>query len=181
MEKHQVLLAIVLGLLGANLVIAFGSFGEKPKKRAAAPSYSIGQNIDVSLTLVSTDAKALACASADEIDGRHCELESSSPVKAWSKPLSKELPIEARVLAPYKTTEDVMFLIPGLFHEPALIERLKIDPPVFGVEHARFTANCKMRIVGKMPKVTVRWAPSGPYYPASQVFVGTVSGCTIST
>lgn len=180
-EKHHVLLAIVLGLLGANLVIAFGPSASKPKKRAATPSYSVGQSIDVAITLVSTDSKALACASSEEIDGRHCELESSSPVKAWSKSLSKELPPEERVLAPYKTTDDVMFLIPGLFSEPALVERLKVDPPVFGIEHARFTANCKMRIVGKMSALTVRWAPTGPYYPASNVFVGTVSGCTIST
>lgn len=180
-EKNNILLAIVLGLLGANLVVYWTSQNTKaPRKSPPAVTYAVGQEIDVAITLVSTDAKALACASASEVAGRHCELEASNPERAWSKSLSQELPAEQRVLAPYKTTEDLMFLIPGLFSEPALIERLKIDPPVFGIEHSRFTAHCKLRILGKVPKLTVRWAPSGPWYPATNVFVGSASDCTVS-
>lgn len=181
MEKHNLLLALVLGLLGANTIVLLGSpTAPPPKKKPSGPTYSIGQEIDVAITLVSTDAKALACASRDAVDGRHCELESSRPEKAWSKPVGQELPREQQILAPYKTTDDVMFLIPGLFSQPALVERLEIDPPVFGIEHNRFNAHCKLKILGKMPKLDVRWAPEGPWYPATNVFVGTASGCTVS-
>lgn len=180
-EKHNILLAIVLGLLGANLIVLAQPSASPARKKPPAPTYSIGQEIDAAITLVSTDAKALACASSEEIAGRHCEFEPSRPPKPWSKALSTELPEEPRrVLAPYKTTEDAMFLIPGLFSEPALVERLRIDPPVFGVEHSRFSAHCKLRIVGKMSKLDVRWAPSGPWYPATNVFIATASGCTLS-
>ena len=50
------------------------------------------------------------------------------------------------VVAPYKTTDDVMFLVPGLFSDPALQKRLEIDPPKFELEHMRFVAHCKMRL-----------------------------------
>lgn len=179
-EKHKILLAIVLGLLGANLIVLLSPSSPAAKKKPRPPSYSIGQEIDAAITLVSTDSKALACASTEEIDGRHCELEAPNPAKPWDKPLAKELPPRERVLAPYKTTSDVMFLIPGLFSQPALVERLEIDPPVFGIEHTRFNAHCKLRIVGKMSKLDVRWAPNGPWYPATNVFVATASGCTLS-
>lgn len=180
MEKHNVLLAIVLGLLGANLVVLTSASAPPSRKASRPPSYSIGQELEAAITLVSTDAKALACASKEEIDGRHCAFEGLNPATPWTKPLSQELSEEERVLAPYKTTNDVMFLIPGLFSEPALVERLKVDPPIFGIEHTRFNAHCRLKVVGKAAKLDVRWAPNGPWHPATNVFVATASGCTVS-
>lgn len=180
METRKILLAIVIGLLGADLIYMLGAPAEQGRpKPPPTPTYKIGQELETDITLVSTDARALACASDEEIDGRHCEFESSAPPKRWGKPLSKELPPNQAVLAPYKTTDEVMFLVPGLFSEPALVERLKVDPPSFGQEHIRFTAHCKMKIVGKMAKFDTRWQPNGQWYPASNVYVGTVSGCSV--
>lgn len=179
MEKHNILLAIVLGLLGANLYISL-SPGRPARKAPPKPSYSVGQEIDVAITLVSTDKLALACASEEEVAGRHCEFEASRPPKRFSRELTSQLPDEERILAPYKTTGDVMFLIPGLFSQPALIERLEVDPPVFGVDRVRFNAHCKLKILGKVSKVEARWSPKGQFGSFSDVHVGTVSGCTVS-
>jgi hypothetical protein len=147
---------------------------DAPQQRALAE----GQDVDVAITLVSTDAKALACASAEEVKGRHCEFSSKSD--KWSKASTTGRPATADTLAPYKTTDDILLLVPALFSEPALVERLAIDPPTFGQEHIRFVANCKMHIESKLKEVDVRWATQGPWYGNRDVPIGVVSGCWLS-
>lgn len=180
-EKHSIWFAIAIGLLGANFLVLVRP-GSPPKKKAQpAPTYSVGQELDVAITLVSTDVVAISCASQEEVDGRHCAFEATQPETKWSKPVTTELPPEEGILVPYKTTDDVMFLVPGLFQQPALVERLKTDPPVFGVEHERFNVSCRMKVVGKVGKLDVRWAPNGKWHPATNVPVGTVSNCKITS
>lgn len=171
---------VVVGLLAALVVfdVVANVFG-LGFHQAPAVTYTAGQNADVAITLVSTDARALACAGTEEVNGRHCEYETQT--QRWTKPPSDPAkPATQTVLAPYKTSDDVMLLIPGLFSEPALQQRLSIDPPNFGQEHSRFLAHCKMHIEAKMAKFDVRWQTSGPWYPSTDVWTATVSGCTIS-
>jgi hypothetical protein len=147
---------------------------DAPQQRALAE----GQDVDVAITLVSTDAKALACSSAEDIKGRHCEYQSRS--EKWSKPSTTGRAPAADTLAPYKTTDDILLLVPGLFTEQALVERLAIDPPTFGQEHIRFVANCKLHVEAKMKEVDVRWATQGQWYAQKEVPIGTVTGCWLS-
>jgi len=172
---------IVIGGVVALLLFALYANWEYPNgPRRVAPqrTFSLGQDIDVSITLVSTDAKALACWSDKEVGGRHCEYESAS--QRWSKPSSTGRPMAQDILAPYKTTDDILFLVPALWLEPALAKRLTIDPPDFSREHIRFVANCKMHIEGEMQGFEVRWAPQGQWQRQDKAFIGTVSGCTLS-
>jgi hypothetical protein len=149
-----------------------------PKRTVAQRTFSVGQDIDVSITLVTTDAKALACWSAQELGGRHCEFES--PSQKWQKPPTSGRQPAQDVLAPYKTTDDILFLVPGLWLDPALAKRLTIDPPDFSKEHIRFVANCKMHLDGEMENFGVRWAQQGQWQAQNKAFVGTVSGCVLS-
>jgi hypothetical protein len=165
---------VVAGLFLWAVYSEFYYRRDAPAQRALAE----GQDIDVAITLVSTDAKALACASSEEINGRHCEWSSKSD--KWNKPSSTGRPPSADTLAPYKTTDDILLLVPGLFSDPALVQRLAIDPPTFGQEHIRFVANCKLHVDAKMKELDVRWATQGPWYPQRDVPIGTISGCWLS-
>jgi hypothetical protein len=147
---------------------------EAPQQR----TLNEGQDLDVAITLVSTDAKALACASSEEINGRHCEYQGRS--ERWSKPSTSGRPAAQDTLAPYKTTDDILLLVPALFSEQALVERLQIDPPTFGTEHIRFVANCKMHVESKMKEVDVRWQTQGQWFQQKDVPIGKVSGCWLS-
>jgi hypothetical protein len=183
----------IVALLAFDLVAQTDMCGSGPRKQASS-GYQIGQEIDVSITLVTTDAKQLACAGSDAVAGHHCEFESRTA--KWSKVPEGGRPSPQEILAPYKTTDDVMFLIPGLFSDPALQKRLSIDPPTVGAEHARFVANCKLHLEGKMEKFDVRWQTPGQpgareaqandekwtrmWQPASDVWVGSVAACTLS-
>jgi hypothetical protein len=165
-------------VVGALFVFALYSevgFRHKPRKQR---NFTEGQDFDVAITLVSTDAKALACWSTEEANNRHCQLQS--PTEPWAKPAQPGRPAADDTLAPYKTTDDELLLISGLFQQPALRERLNFDPPTFGVEHVRFVANCKLRVEGKLKEVNVRWATNGTWQPQKDVPFGGVSSCWLS-
>jgi hypothetical protein len=169
-----------VGVIVVLALIAFDFFVFSPLASAGGPKgpaqYAVGDDIDVSITLVTTDAKALACASTEMVGPRHCEFETDK--QRWSKGEGRPSPND--LLAPYKTTDDQLFLVAGLFSEPALAQRLAIDPPNFGHEHARFVANCKLHIEGKIEKVGARWQPSGQFGPVGPAWVGTLSACLLS-
>jgi hypothetical protein len=165
--------ALLLFALYANWDYANG-----PKRPAQQRTFSVGQDIDVSITLVSTDAKALACWSAKDVGGRHCEFES--PTQKWAKPPAEGRNPAQDLLAPYKTTDDILFLVPGLWLDPALAKRLTIDPPDFAREHMRFVANCKMHLEGEMDNFGVRWAQQGQWQSQPKAFIGIISACSLS-
>jgi hypothetical protein len=162
------------------LLFGFALYSQTLYRRPSSPARAFEQDhdVDVAITLVSTDAKSLACASAEDIKGYHCEFQSKT--ERWNKPPSTGRPPVLDTLAPYKTTDDYLFLIPALFSQDALRERLTIDPPSFGVEHIRFVANCKMHIEGKLKQLDVRWSTQGPWQGQRDVWVGSVSGCYLS-
>jgi hypothetical protein len=167
---------IVAGLFLWAVYSEFYYHREAPAQ--ARPAYTEGQELDVAITLVSTDAKALACSTAEEVKGRHCEFASHS--ERWNKPSTTDRPAAADTLAPYKTTDDALLLVSALFSDPALVDRLAIDPPTFGQEHIRFVANCKLRVEGRVKDVDVRWQPQGQWYTNHDVPVGSVTGCWLS-
>jgi len=162
------------------VLFGFALYSQTVYRRAgAAPrTFALDQDVDVNITLVSPDAKQLACQSAEELNGYHCEFQGQSV--RWSKPSTTGRPAAFDTLAPYKTTDDYLFLVPGLFSQDALRERLTYDPPNSSAEHIRFVANCKMHIVGKLGQVDVRWSTTDQWHPNRDVWVGAVSGCWLS-
>jgi hypothetical protein len=168
---------VTWGVVG---LFAFTLYSEAKFTRKATPpkTFADGEDTDVAITLVSTDAKALSCSSAEELNGHHCEF--SARTERWNKPAPPDRSPQADTLAPYKTTDDALLLVPGLFTDQALRQRLTIDPPTFGSEHMRFVANCKMHVEGKVKEVDVRWATTGQWQPQKDVWVGVVSNCWIS-
>ena len=159
--------------------LAFTAWGPRQTAapRTGAPKLSKGATIDVAITLVTTDVKALACASADKVGDRHCGFEA--PGTVWSQ---ADAAIDANLLAPYKTTDDQLLLVPGLFAQPALRERLEVDPPLFNREHQRFVAHCKLTVEGQLRAVKVRWAPppGGQWLDEQNAWTGSVTGCKLS-
>ena len=180
METHEIRSYIGWIVAGLFVWAVYSEFYYRREAPAQQQRVALteGQEVDVAITLVSTDAKALACANSDEVKGRHCEYASRS--ERWNKPSSTGRPAAADTLAPYKTTDDILLLVPALFSDPALVERLAIDPPTFGQEHIRFVANCKLKVEARVKEVDVRWATQGQWYPQKDVPMGPVTGCWLS-
>jgi hypothetical protein len=170
----------VIWIVGGLLVWALASERCYERNAPAGQQKTLneGQDLDVAITLVSTDFHALACSSGEEVTGRHCEFSNKN--EKWNKPSTSGRSLIVDTLAPYKTTDDILLLVPALFSEPALVERLAIDPPTQNQEHIRFVANCKMHVVGRMKDVDVRWQQNGQWFGNRDVPIGTVTGCWIS-
>jgi hypothetical protein len=169
---------IVIWIVGGLFVFALYSQTFYTRPPPPPRVFQENSDVDINVTLISPDAKNLACASAEDLKGYHCEFQGRT--EKWNKPSTSGRGALLDTLAPYKTTDDYLFLIPALFSQDALRERLVIDPPNGSAEHIRFVANCRMHIEGQLKQVDVRWATTGAWQPQHDVWVGTVTGCWLS-
>lgn len=133
-----------------------------------------GAVVDADITLITSDRDDLACAMPRAVKGLRCELESAD--RAWVAQ-----PSRAEMLAPYFTTDRRMYLIAGLFEQPALKARVQAEPPEGRPRDSlrRFTAQCKLRLVEKAAKFDVRWERGQPWNPAGDAWVGTPITCRV--
>jgi hypothetical protein len=154
---------IVIGL-GAGFAI----LGREPTAEQAKPKWTVGQTVDVEVTLVRSDRQDLACAAADEVGGKHCAFEAAN--KAWSKGGD---PNDDKVtLKPYTTTDRMQFVAAGLWSDPGL------SPDKLPA--TRFSAKCKLKVEGTMKNVGVRWEQTGQWYPQDGWFAGSISSCSLN-
>ena len=130
--------------------------------------WSVGDTVDVELTVLAADAKNLACASAEEIAGRHCAFEAQS--KPWSK--GGDAADDKKVLKPYTTTDRVQLTAAGLWSDPALTGGK--------LPATRFSVKCKYKVEGNLPKPSVRWQATGTWNESPRDwYAGVLSGCSL--
>lgn len=143
---------------------------------------AVGRTVDVGITLVTADARDLACASNETVGGARCLYDESGALRE-GLPVGDEAGRSTEVLAPYMTTDNVLFLVPGLFAEPAIAKRFAEEPPTVGRDRLkRFTAQCRMKIEGRAKDLAVRWEPTAAFGPqADGAWVGRISNCSIDT
>jgi hypothetical protein len=158
--------------VGAGFYVA--SWGPLPFSFAPVPPetvtiYHLTSSADI--TLVTADRADLDCASPAIIDGFRC---------GFADPTHRvEIP-EGKRLQPVLTRGRHMFLIPGLFAEPAISARYKSEPPDKPRDQLkRFTAICHMRSVGQLTGVRTRWSTDGAWTDPQDIDVGAISDCTI--
>lgn len=164
--KSAVLFVVVVGGLAAGMAI----LGRDPGGGGrVAPSWQVGQAVDVELTLKNDDRSELVCAAAVDVKGLHCAQETST--KPWSKPDSPE-DKDKKLLKPYTTTNGAELLAAGLWSEPALSGQLPAS---------RFSVKCKFKVEGKVSHPGIRWGSDKPFYDSpNDWFAGTLSGCTVT-
>lgn len=164
---------IVGGLLTAVGVMRCGAPGDEAAEapaREAAPkrsqTWAVGERIDVDITVLPNDAENLACASTQEVAGRHCGFES--PTTVWSK--GGDASADA-LLRPYATTGRARLLAGGLWTSPAIAAQKGTK---------RFVARCRYTIEGKVQAPQVRWAKDGPWREMKgEWFTGHLADCTV--
>ena len=163
-------IAILVGIPVALLIssqrggASRGAAGKLP----ASTGWAVGSEQSVDVTLVQHDRNALACASSEEIAGKHCQFE------AQNKPWSKGGPGDDKVqYKPYRLAgSNDPVLIAGLWSQPALASGLPTD---------RFTAKCKLKVEGKIKKPAVRWHTADPWFDEPFDWpAGSVSNCTVA-
>jgi hypothetical protein len=161
--KTMILFVVIIGGLGA----AFAMLG---REDTSPPKWNVGQTLDLDVTLVPSDARNLACATPEEIAGRHCAFEAAG--KPWSKGDSTD---DKMVLRPYTTTNNIQLFAAGLWSDPGM------GAAALPKDDARFTARCKYKVEGSIKKAQVRWKANDAWYDWNDVrYTGTLSDCKVS-
>ena len=157
---------VFLGLAIAAVVIFAAYFGTR--RGGFAPG---APPKPAAITLVTADRTDLDCVAGKAIQGYHCGY--SSEIAVWQAD-------EQNKLRPYYTLDRHLYLIPGLFLEPAIAKRYQSELPNKPREQLkRFTANCQIRVIGKLDGARTHWQPNGAWSNPEEIEVGTVSGCKI--
>lgn len=169
-NERQTILFVAASL--AIFLLITGLFPDLGKTRTPLRGAEVGKRIPVAITLVTADFHDLACAGDQEVAGARCAFDREGRPRTAAP--------GAPVLAPYMTVDDVLFLIPDLWSEPALARRLETDPPDVGRDKLRrFVARCEMTLLGKAKDFYVRWTPNANWSHRSEAWVGRIADCSI--
>jgi len=165
-SQVKIWIAIAVGIVIALLLVF------KPGTNAqSGSSASVGSTVTGDLTLVTADRNELECAAANGFQTYQCGFVDDKQARTLDEKVK---------LRPYMTVDRQLYLIPGLFLEPSILQRFNTDPPNKPrSELKRFTAKCKIKVVGEIDAVKLRWAPDGAWEPAKKFPVATVSDCAI--
>lgn len=158
--------ALAIFLIGAELW---------PDPSAGARSLrgiGAGKTVPVEITLVTADARDLACAADGAVRGARCAFDREG------RPWRGE---RAGLLAPYMTTNHVLLLIPDLFAEPAIAARLAEEPYEGKARNTlrRFVASCSLHAQSKVKNFYVRWSPTSAWNHHKEAWAGTISDCSV--
>jgi len=168
----------IISWQGFNVVIDRTLHPKEPKPVAA---WKVGDEADVELTLITPDAKRLQCAHDTTLDGVHCGY------TAAKRPFRRtpNAPFHAHdeaVIQPYRTADtNALVLVSGLWAMPELALRLHREPPVLGDvdKNLRFVAYCRVRFVGELEKVSLRWDTNAKWGEEPKAMVAKAVSCTL--
>jgi hypothetical protein len=142
--------------------------------KAPPPVLEVGKEIEVPITLVTADRHELACALAQDVQGYGC---------AWADPETRNPspPAPERLLAPYMTTTGQLYLVAGLFEQPAVSQRFERERPEGRKRQdlRRFTAVCKLRLLAEAPDVRLQFAPAAPWSEPARAWLGVPQQCIV--
>ena len=132
-----------------------------------------GEDIYVRFTLITADQTAAMCAAAEPIFGRECGYRTP---ERWPTGAAK-----AGSLQPFSTVGGGLYLVDGLFEDPAIVARVKSEPPqgIPPKRLKRFEARCGLRLIGRAPPVHIRFGSAAPWGKAPSMWVGVPHDCKV--
>jgi hypothetical protein len=146
-------------------------------------SWTAGTEGQLRVTIVTGDYDQLTCASPTAVAGKHCAYKSKT--EAW--PPAPGQPVDdnkAELIQPYRTSPDnKLVLIVGLWSNPTIAMRLHREPPhssdAPNKKHIRFTADCKVKFIGRIDDAILRWTYAGDWVNEGGSIVAQPISCRI--
>ena len=146
-------------LLAAGAALSFLPYREPP----VVPT--------VEFTLISSDREDVACLGAEIIAGFRCGFGPDGVALSLD---------EAKRLQPFQTLDRRTFLVPGLFRQPAVEERIRHELRSTPREtRERFTVRCRLEEVGRYDGFLLRWLAGSAWSTPQTALVASVSDCEI--
>jgi hypothetical protein len=154
-------------LVAAAIVVAMIVF----MRREPSSGGAAGTVVNADITLLTSDKNDVDCAAPKGVDAYHC---------GFTDPKAPFQVDEAKKLRPYFTVDRRLFLVPGLFQQPALDQRVQSEPPNKPRDQLkRFTARCKLKLMGELDNVRYRWTQTADWSAPAKVQVAEPSDCKI--
>jgi len=154
-------------LVAAAIVVAMVLFMRREPSTGAAA----GSVVNADITLITSDKSDVDCAAPKGLEAYHC---------GFKDPKAPFQIDEAKKLKPYFTVDRRLFLVPGLFQQPAIDQRFQSEPPNKPRDQLkRFTARCKLKLLGELDSVRYRWTQTAEWSPPAKVQVAEPSDCKI--
>jgi hypothetical protein len=159
---------VFIGLgVGAVVIIGAAMAMQRTPGDPGAQSGTVAADI----TLITSDRADVDCSAATGLNAYRCGFSDEN--MPWHGD-------EVNKLKPFYTTDRHLYLIPGLFLQPALEARFKAEPPDKPRDLLkRFTAKCNLKIAGKVGGVRVRWLSTGAWSNPEEIEVATVIDCKV--
>lgn len=144
-------------------------------------TWTPGTEVHVDLTLITKDADRLACSDDAEYDGTYCEFKENKQRRRNdpAQPLDDN---RVSVIQPYRTaTGNVLVLVAGLWATPALAMRRHLEPArgVADKDLRRFIARCKLKFIGELSNVELRWDYNQQWFNESKAPLARAEWCDI--
>lgn len=132
----------------------------KPPTATQTKDWKVGQEATVHVTVITADYNKLACAHPDPVGDYHCAYADEK--KPWpAQPDALPDDNKKHVIQPYRTTDNTLLMLAGLWAQPVVATRLHREPPHATPEKklARFVVECRVKFLAEWRAPLVRWAP----------------------
>jgi hypothetical protein len=174
---------IALGFIAAMILIPFSPIGQWVEPRGPAPhdtaTWTPGRTAQVRVTVVTGDYGLLTCAAEKQVESTHCAFATKQ--EAW--PRSPKEPLDdnkANIIQPYRTTDQKLVLIAGLWANPVIAMRLHNEPAQgLARKQLRFVADCQIKFIGRLDEVKLRWNNQSDWTDEGATAVGRPVSCKI--
>jgi hypothetical protein len=144
-------------------------------------NWTQGYEAELDLTLITKDADRLACADDAEYEGSYCEFKEGKQRRKsdHGQPMDDN---RIHVIQPYRTAlGNNLVLVAGLWATPALATRRHLEPArgVPDKDLRRFIARCKLKFIGEMQNVEVRWDYNQQWYNEAKAPLARAEWCEV--
>ena len=180
-------LALAIALLAGIAVVSQQGFNLwvdrrlHPAEVKTQEKWEIGQEGRVELTLITADARRLNCAHDQTLQGQHCGFTANK--HAWPRaPGELSDDNDYDVIQPYRTADNnALVLVSGVWAQPELALRLHREPPSYYdvKKQSRFVAYCKVRFLGELQNVALRWDTGAKWQDEPKAMVAQALSCTL--
>jgi hypothetical protein len=152
-----------------------------PTPVKSTETWELGKEGHVELTLITADAKRLNCAHDQVLEGQHCGFSANK--HAWPRvPGQLSDDNDYTVIQPYRTADtNALILVSGVWAQPELALRVHREPPSYYdvKKQMRFVAYCKVRFIGELTNVSLRWDTGGKWQDEPKAMVAQALSCTL--
>jgi hypothetical protein len=152
-----------------------------PKAVKPVANWQVGAEADLEVTVITPDAKRLQCAHDESIEDLHCGYTANK--RPWRRTPNAPLDDnDAHLIQPYRTADtNALVLVSGLWAQPEVALRLHREPPNLADidKNLRFVAYCRVRFVGELEKISLRWDTNGKWGEEPKAMVAKPVRCTL--